>query len=351
MINGVSLLSEQSPDANGALEKKMIDEWKYWKGKLERHTLPLDISAVTVLRRGWEGSICPISAAASMGEIKKENKWMAHGSWSFPFFSSPCLVPGMMQSQQAALLGDTQLWQPWTDPNHLCVLPAHPHRQTLLPSSSLSWGLPRECRYHQPPFPSSCWLSCLHLAYTFPHFVPCKILLLSTEVGMAVWYCSAWPFHVRQVKTQTRTVTLPRTEHPTCSASPHGSEAAAVTGARLQTPARPKPSPLEWGSPLGCVSHSHCLSCIQADRGLDSEKAKKMKQKKDCLPPQHWWVLGNSSSRCLRDFTLHEGETMLVIDSHHAKQSAQPQTLFIGDAELKVLVFAGVVVGGFFFNG
>lgn len=39
---------------------------------------------------------------------------------------------------------------------------------------------------------------------------------------------------------------------------------------------------------------------------------------------------------------------MLVINSHHAKQSAQPQTLFTGDAELKVLVFAGVVVGSFF---
>lgn len=33
------------------------------------------------------------------------------------------------------------------------------------------------------------------------------------------------------------------------------------------------------------------------------------------------------------------------------KQSAQPQTLLTGDAELKVLLFAGVVVGGVFFDG
>jgi len=38
---------------------------------------------------------------------------------------------------------------------------------------------------------------------------------------------------------------------------------------------------------------------------------------------------------------------MLVINSHYPKQSAQPQTLFTEDAELRVLVFAGVVVGGF----
>lgn len=40
-----------------------------------------------------------------------------------------------------------------------------------------------------------------------------------------------------------------------------------------------------------------------------------------------------------------------MINSHCPKQSAQPQTLFTGDAEIKVLLFAGVVVGGFFFNG
>lgn len=40
---------------------------------------------------------------------------------------------------------------------------------------------------------------------------------------------------------------------------------------------------------------------------------------------------------------------MLVIKSHCPKQSAQPHTLFTGDAELKVLGFAGKVVGGFGF--
>lgn len=39
---------------------------------------------------------------------------------------------------------------------------------------------------------------------------------------------------------------------------------------------------------------------------------------------------------------------MLVINSHCPKQPTQPQTLFTGDAKLKVLVFAGVVVEGFF---
>ena len=42
---------------------------------------------------------------------------------------------------------------------------------------------------------------------------------------------------------------------------------------------------------------------------------------------------------------------MLGISSHCPKQSAQPQTLFTGDAELEVLVFAGAVVGRIFLNG
>ena len=260
----------------------MINERKHWKGKLQRHTLPLDISAVTVLKRGWEGSICPISATAGMGKRKKENKRMAHGTSSIPFFSWPCLLPRRTatpaSSTAAAIL------KPWKD----SVLrprmsegesapkegSSHAGACSTQPPASLALGSPSQALLPSPfpallPDPL-----CLHHARVFPLCTMQNAGLGAQQWGIAVWYCTAWSFLERQLKGQTLRWTPPsthRTSHLLVNTL-HHSKSLAVSRVRLQTTYPDRPFPPAWHSPCRYISRSCYVSCFQVDNGLASEK-------------------------------------------------------------------------------
>lgn len=96
MINGVSLLSEQSPDINGALEKEITDEWIYWKGKLEKHTLPLDISDSSQER--MRGKLLSYFCCCKHGGSQKRKQM--NGTWKLKF---PVFLPALPCAQDDAI--------------------------------------------------------------------------------------------------------------------------------------------------------------------------------------------------------------------------------------------------------